>query len=625
MSFVYPLGLLGLIGIPILIIIYIIKSKYTEQTIASTYIWNLSERFLKVKKPISKVSGIVSLILQILAVLIISLSIAHPVIKLPNAAHDYCFILDASGSMNTMQGDISRLDLGKKEIESLIKKSSNGSSYTLIYVGDVTRVVYENLEDKEQACLLLNHISTSYISANCKNSLVFAQEFFNENPSILTYLVTDRDYETSNIELINVVKEEVENYAILDMNYNIETNVEDNVVVSRLAIIGHTISYKSDVDLTLELFIDDAFVEEQSVHVGKGEKTEFKFSNSNVNFQSIKVNIKNADALKEDNVSIIYNVIQEHSYTTLLVSDHPFYLKSIIDVVGNTSIDVLSSEEYNKLEINSGYGLYIYDGITPKALPTDGAIWLFNITESMQETGFSVQAEKDLYEDKQIGELVYPKASSSLFKRLVKGTTGSRIYVAKYMKYGLYRNFTTLLTCNDDPVVFAGTNAYGNREIVFAFDLHNSNLTMLPDYQPLFKNFIEYSFPTILEKSNYTCGDAVEVNVVPNCKSIRVESPLGNVSYMDTSSTISEYKVLETGTYTLTIMVGDTPKVFSIYVSLPQEEGHTVEKEELKLIGEKQNNLSDGKYDKLIILFIVLAVIFVADWAVYCYEQYQLR
>ena len=48
MSFLYPLGLLGLIGIPILIIIYIIKTKYTEQTVASTYLWLLSERFLKI-------------------------------------------------------------------------------------------------------------------------------------------------------------------------------------------------------------------------------------------------------------------------------------------------------------------------------------------------------------------------------------------------------------------------------------------------------------------------------------------------------------------------------------------------------------------------------------------------
>ena len=38
MSFLSPIGLLGLIGIPILILIYIIKSKYQERVIASTYI-----------------------------------------------------------------------------------------------------------------------------------------------------------------------------------------------------------------------------------------------------------------------------------------------------------------------------------------------------------------------------------------------------------------------------------------------------------------------------------------------------------------------------------------------------------------------------------------------------------
>ena len=58
MSFLYPLGLLGLIGIPILIIIYIIKTKYTEQTVASTYLWILSERFLKRKNPFTESIGL---------------------------------------------------------------------------------------------------------------------------------------------------------------------------------------------------------------------------------------------------------------------------------------------------------------------------------------------------------------------------------------------------------------------------------------------------------------------------------------------------------------------------------------------------------------------------------------
>ena len=92
MSFQYPLGLLGLIGIPIIVLIYIIKNKHTEQIVTSNYLWHLSEKFLNKKRPVSLVSGIISLILQIVAITTISLVIAHPIIYIPNGAKDYCFI-----------------------------------------------------------------------------------------------------------------------------------------------------------------------------------------------------------------------------------------------------------------------------------------------------------------------------------------------------------------------------------------------------------------------------------------------------------------------------------------------------------------------------------------------------
>ena len=66
MSFLYPLGLLGLIGVPLLILIYILRSKYNEQTVPSTYLWILSEKFFKRRNPLSGLTGIISLILQIL-------------------------------------------------------------------------------------------------------------------------------------------------------------------------------------------------------------------------------------------------------------------------------------------------------------------------------------------------------------------------------------------------------------------------------------------------------------------------------------------------------------------------------------------------------------------------------
>ena len=104
MTFTYPLGLLALIGIPIVIIIYILRSKYREQTVSSTYIWELSDRFLKRKNPFSGLTGLISLLLQILTVAAISLIIAHPVFTLPGAAKDYCFVLDVSSSMNMKNG-----------------------------------------------------------------------------------------------------------------------------------------------------------------------------------------------------------------------------------------------------------------------------------------------------------------------------------------------------------------------------------------------------------------------------------------------------------------------------------------------------------------------------------------
>ena len=116
MSFYFPLGLLALLGIPVLILIYIIKSKYTEQTIASTYLWELSEKFLKRRRPVSKLTGILTLILQILAVVAASLLIAHPVFTLPASANDFYFILDGSASMNMQVSGSTRFEKAQEKM-----------------------------------------------------------------------------------------------------------------------------------------------------------------------------------------------------------------------------------------------------------------------------------------------------------------------------------------------------------------------------------------------------------------------------------------------------------------------------------------------------------------------------
>lgn len=617
MTFLYPLGLLGLIGIPILIIIYIIKSKYTEQTVSSTYLWTLSEKFIKKKNPISRLTGIISLILQILTITLVSLAIAHPMITVPDAANEYCFILDASGSMNMDNGNGTRFDAGKESIRSTIEGATDGSVYSLIYAGDTTSVVFDRTENKEHALILLDELRVAQSAVDLKDATRLAQGYFDENPSVLTYLVTDTLYRiNNNITLTNLARDEY-NASILDASYTLTDG--------KLAVTGTAISYRGTVPLTVELYVDggEEPVATKLYMVGD-RKTAFEISGEGIEaVASVRVAIAEEDALMLDNEYVIYNQHSEASYKTLLVSDRPFFFRAIVQSILKTRVDVMSTEEY-VTEPRSGYGLYILDSFSPPSLPGDGTVWLVNLGASLESAGFSVQGEQPL----EAGvELSLSTSSSSMTQKLTENMLGDGIYLAGgFMKYGVYRNFTSILTYQGNPLVFAGTNDLGNRQVVFAFDIHNSNIPLTADFITLTKNLLDYSFPAVLDGTVYHCGDEVEINVPANCDSIKVESPSGGVSYLGSDSAVSLLSLHEVGTYRVTMAVGDNVRTVELYSAMQDSERvPTVLEDELSLTGEAESGGFDGQYDPFVILFIILCIVFLADWMVYCYEKCQLR
>ncbi len=637
MTFVYPLGLLGLIGIPILIIIYIIKNKYTEQTITSTYIWNLSEKFLKNKKPISKLKGLISLIMQCLAVLAISLILAHPIFIIPNAANDYCFILDASASMNKIQDNKTRFEIAKDKIKEEIYSSLDGSKYSFIVVGNEI-VEYTDYTSKNKAIETIDNIECSYISNNCTNSIKYAQEYYDKNRSLKTYLYTDKNYTVENINLINVGNNEA-NYAIVDGKYQINngyTNSEGNYVKGTIKFSGNVISYTNDSKIDLELYVDEELIDEMSVDVKSSEQYEYAFEVELSTFRKARIHIKNEDSLALDNDYELYNISEEQDYKALIVSDNEFYLQSILKVYDKVkTIDIIKPSTYSNSY--SGYNLYIFDSYSPDSLPTDGTIWFFNPKKSITGSRFSYRNSIDLnenntdskYEGKELIQATVYGEEKKLVEGLIK-TDGKDenkygLYVMKYNIYGINKNFTTLFTCDDNPIIFTGVSQYGNREVVFGFDLHNSNLPLSYNYIRLMSNLLDYSFPTVLEKSNYVCGDSALINLLPNTKSIKITSPSNSTRYIDVNSATSSFLLTEIGNYTVSITLeNNTVMELNIYSSYPLEENTDTTIDTLKLVGQPENNYSDGRYDNLIILFILLGLLFVADWMVYCYEQHQL-
>ena len=278
MTLLYPLGLIGLIGVPLLILIYILKSKYKETTVASTFLWELSDKFMKKKQPFSTLKGLLSLILQILCVIFVSLSLSHPILHLKDSAKNYLFILDESASMNMECEGKTRFELALEEITSLINNSRDGSKYTLIEQNKSSSILYSYLESKEKAKTELNRLSPTTLNIDEVEAISLAQELFKEDSSFEVYYFTDKEYaKQENITVINCSNNEY-NASIKNCSYEI---VNDSFVIE-----GSFISYSETRDIEVQLIVPDTLKNDEEdkilaskiITANQNEDTLFSFT-----------------------------------------------------------------------------------------------------------------------------------------------------------------------------------------------------------------------------------------------------------------------------------------------------------------------------------------------------------
>ncbi|MBQ8546461.1 MAG: BatA and WFA domain-containing protein [Clostridia bacterium] len=626
MSFMYPLCLLALLGVPVVILIYILKRHYTEQTVNSTYIWTLSEKFLKRRNPLSGLTGIISLILQILMIVLITFALIHPIIKLNDQAERYCFVVDASASMNMETDGETRLDRGKKEIEKIISSSTKGSEYSLVYVSDEATTAFERVTSKENALELLDEVKPSYSGSNYIDASSVAQELFNQTPSINVYLITDKTFvHRQNVTIINVAKDE----GNVGMT-SLEVLLEDGII----KVKGILNSYKKQSTVNVDIYVDEVESPVASTTVvtpplkemPAGMDTPFEVPPipfEKETYTSVRAVIREADSLLEDNEYIVYNKESNKQSSIIIISETPFFLEAAIHSIGDYSITAVSPEEYEAKYKDSAFGLYIFDSYTPDTTPNNGAVWMLNASESAKNSGFSYRSKVLL---KEPANLERSTDSSTLARKLLNGVDLTDTYLIEYLRYSTYTSYTTLFSVAGTPLVMAGENAYGNRSVVFAFDLHNSNIPMSGDYVTLIDNLLAYSFPSVLEKTGYFVGDMVTVNTVANCESVKVVSPLGDTKYLDTAQTLNEVYLNQIGTYTVNVTVGGVSSEYKLFSEAQLTERTPISVEQnFSIYGTPSNDRIDGEYDPMIIIFILLIVIFAADWMVYMYEKRQLR
>ena len=105
-----------------------------------------------------------------------------------------------------------------------------------------------------------------------------------------------------------------------------------------------------------------------------------------------------------------------------------------------------------------------------------------------------------------------------------------------------------------------------------------------------------------------------------------MDSPRGEVTYLNTDTAVSELTLTEYGTYKINVTVSKIPREYYIFAATPESESEPAPKADITgIVGVAEDGGFDGSFDPLFIILVLLGVLFLADWGLYCYEKYQLR
>lgn len=603
MKLLNPAGLWLLLGIPVLIIIYLIKAQHEDQAVSSTFIWKLSSRFMKKRQPMQKLRKILLLILQLLIVLAVAVLAARPAV-ISGDCCDYIAIVDASASMQTVDEEgQSRFRKAIEQVDELAEKIYDGHTLSVILASDAAARIAERSVSVNEVRLALKVAEGKNGGCNLEEAIADALEICMEsnNPKILFY--TDREYpETENVEVIRVGGGE----------WNLYMDGLDVKLGKEESVFTTTVHSNRVASVTVGLKVDGKTVDAKMVECAAEGGTAVEFTVKDMpTYDSAEVFAQAEDDLPLDNSFAVCRP-KKRTFKIGLASDSPLYLRSVLEAQGNCTVTCVSAAEADGL---SGQDLYIYDGVVPTEYSTEGSVLLFG-TETLPD---------GLRADEKVSVAAQLQLEPSLENEISVSFTDT--VVTEYSPLRGSAAWSPLLLCGEDAVAMLRSRGSGRYMGVVGFDLHNSNLPLQTEYVVLMQELIRYLVPDFLKNTDYLTEQPVTMTVLSDAREIYIQRPDGSILNPTVYKDICRQSFSAPGVYTAVMTSFDytkDPKYVDFSVHVPYEERTDAPGEALVVtLPELETAPLESAYTEIWFwLGLGILLIVLLEWGWYYREQY---
>lgn len=651
MRILLPLGFLGLIGIAVLILIYLLKPNYQQKVISSTYIWKLSLRYRKKRIPISKLRSLLILLCQILVVVACSFILAHPVT--PSGAEvvaaENIAIIDASAGMRASSDGETRFERAVEKTKQLVETTfaSSEGKITVIFAGNDPYYLVQRAGAASKSDVLAQldaliaadggETACTYARADVDSALLLAQSVVDENPLAQTYFYTGTTYTNpGEVNVVSVAEEGEWNAAVVEA---VAVN-EDNYFSFEVEVAA----YGRDEQYTVTCEVYGANNDRRDYEMIRGgvtctgdktQKVVFGADDAEpiYSFDYARISIEANDCYMQDNDYYIYGGRREKMRIQYSTSTSSIFWLSALESLQNSFSARWDFDDPKEVRLDgstddeaaalTGFDFYIFEGSMPDELPDFGVIFLVN-----PEENDSLEADAGLT----LGSKVTGKFTLSAGNKhaLTAGIDATRIPLSSYTRVISYDAYEPLWYCGEDPALlykedFRKEDGIYRTIVVLPFRLQNSDFS-IDSFPTLFLNLFRYCLPTTVSNAAGEISNMFEVGESVKLQPRGVECEIENqqISY---EKKLEEFEGVfyKPGTYLVKhTVLFETPVETTerIFVKIAAEESN-INRVEDSLAGKLiRQEPPDNSLDWLLYLAIALGMFLFAEWLLQAKENF---
>lgn len=602
MRFFQPWGFFALIGIPIIILMYLLKQKYKEQTVSSLFLWKKAESYSMAQQPWQKLKKNLLMILQIIFVLLLAAALANPYIMGITETSHTVFALDCSLSMQAKDAEEgkSRLEQAVSEIKTQIEQASPNEKFSIVFLKDTPEIVLSSSTDKKALLKQVENVKATNGGVNWQNSKELLQIAGAENARMIVF--TDQYQELlqgMDIEQI-VLGKNSENTAITLLSHSQGENGWQ--VLAKINYFG-----EGSISKTVNLFCDGKAFDRKQITIEGGKSKDVIFTEIPQQTEHIMATLTPEDVLQADDRAYDASFSQTKK-KVLLVSEQNIFLEKVYRLLPDVELYKTDTKNIEQLK---GYSLYIFDGVIPRTLPDDGffVFWNMPYENNILHMGAEQKIDK-------------PATTQGYGNMTLAETLTFDIEKSKSFDVPMWAS--TILQANEKPLAIAGEQN-GKKMAIFAFDIHDTDLPLQKEFPIFIYNLQNWFFSQNIQQSleSIVSGQVLEISLLPETKqasvllpdgkSVNIAPPFPPLPFTDTE---------QTGIYTL-IQKNETQQENAFAVNAKTEgESDLMQKYQTEQ-QQKEHTKKVIKTGRSIQTFVIIALLLLLllEWKVNCDEH----